>query len=169
MEQQTIGTSHVTPESNVKLQPGVWRNWYQLWHFLSASIASCCLELYCQADELDPLSQAERRLAYVSVWDSTDRLSWLSMWRTILLLQSLLLTLHSVTSGNVHHNTSPHDEVGNPMYFMICLSSKNLTMLCMDPAFLESLFIILFGPALAMYSLLYMMKSVVASQKYISR
>ena len=52
MEEQALGTSHRTSESNVKLQPGVWRNWYQLWLFLSASIASWCLELYCQADEL---------------------------------------------------------------------------------------------------------------------
>ena len=149
-----LGTTHVTSESNVKLQQGIWINWYQLWHFLSGSIASWCLELYCQADELGPLSQAERRLAYISVWDSNEGLSWLSTWRTILLLQSLILmtkTLHSVTSGNVHRNTSLHDEVGNPMYFMICLSSKDMTHSLYGSCVPWTPLYILFQPALAIY------------------
>ena len=66
-----LGTSHMTSESNVKLQQGVWINRYQLWHFLSVSIASWCLELNCWADELGPLSQEDRRLSYISVWTLT--------------------------------------------------------------------------------------------------
>ena len=45
--------------------------------------------------------------------DGVDRSKSIS--KAILVLQSLILmtkTLHSVTSVNVHHNTSPHD-VGN--------------------------------------------------------
>ena len=85
-----LGTTHVTSESNVKLQQGIWINWYQLWHFLSGSIASWCLELYVELMNWD---LSLKRTEIYQCLDINDELSWLikSSLRVILLLQSLIL------------------------------------------------------------------------------
>ena len=65
-----LGASHMTSGSYQVLQGDMIST-------TAFPIASWCLELYCQTDGLDPLSQAERSLAYISVLDINDGQSWL--------------------------------------------------------------------------------------------
>ena len=81
-------------EIYVNLQQGVWINWYQLWHFLSTSIALCHGVLkYMLSWWAGPSLSRERKTGIHQCLDINNELSWSikSPQRVSLLLQSLIL------------------------------------------------------------------------------
>ena len=118
-----VGASHVTSESNVKKLPSTSRDMNK---WISTMATSWCLELHCQTDGLDPLSQAERSLAYIGVVDINTTISN-STGKNATVCDCGWNVCHST------HGTSPQDETEKSIYFMTQVLQTQCTLHAWNP------------------------------------
>ena len=136
---------------------------YKPQHFLSTSIASWCLELYCQNDALGPLSSWKKS----GIYQCPRHKQWTELidWSQVNLVSNATTAISNSNDKNTtlcdcHQNVChvPHDEVRNLCTWRPTQVLKTVcTLHALDPL------VVLFQSAVAMYLFLNLMKSVVAS------